>query len=171
MDYRSLRVIEKRTLVRSVSFPYISTFLCFREGPPIIRLIGKLRVDPDVLMVNAHGVAHPLFCGCASYVGVLVDKPTIGVAGSKLCGDYNGKPRKVGEWVPLTYEEATVGAVLLSKRKCKPIFVSVGHRISLGSAVKVVTRFLVSHRFPEPLRLAHVLANEVKQSLKLEAKK
>ena len=166
MDYDTLRVIEEKTLVRKVSFPYISTFLCFREGPPIIRLMGELKVDPDVLMINAHGVAHPLFCGCASYVGVLLDKPTIGVAGSKLCGEYEGEPEKVGEWIPLTYEGEIVGAVLLSKRHCKPIFVSVGHKIGLNSAVEIVKHFLVSHRFPEPLRLAHVLANKVKRSLK-----
>ncbi|MCD6529252.1 endonuclease V [Candidatus Bathyarchaeota archaeon] len=170
MDYRSHRVIEEKTLVWNVSFPYVPTFLCFREGPPIIRLMERLKVNPDVLIVNAHGVAHPLFCGCASYVGVLVDKPTIGVAGSMLCGDYCGKPREVGEWVPLTYEGRTVGAVLLSKRNCKPIFVSVGHKISLGSAIEIVKRLLLSHRFPEPLRLAHVLANKVKRSLKLEAR-
>ncbi len=168
MDYGTLTVKEEKTSTEHVSFPYIPTFLSFREGPLIIKLASKLRLEPDVLMVNAHGIAHPFFCGCASYVGVSVKKPTIGVAGSKLCGDYDAEPGKEGEWVPIIYDGRTVGAVLLSRQGSKPIFVSVGHMMTLESAVKTVNHFVTQHRFPEPLRLAHVLANRVRRKRKVD---
>jgi len=166
MDYRTYKVIEEKTLAQCVSFPYIPTFLSFREGPLIIKLANKLKIEPNSLLINAHGIAHPVFCGCASYVGVSINKPTIGVAGSRLCGDYDTEPRKEGERVPLIYDERTVGAVLSSKQSSKPIFVSVGHMMTLESAVKIVKHFLTGHRFPEPLRLAHVLANRVRRKKK-----
>ncbi|MFQ6095136.1 MAG: endonuclease V [Candidatus Bathyarchaeia archaeon] len=167
MDYETLQVVEEKTLVEHVSFPYIPSLLGFREGPLIIKLADRLRLEPDILMVNAQGIAHPFFCGCASHIGVLINKPTIGVARTRLCGDYEREPETVGEWVPLTYDARTVGAVLLSKRGCRPIFVSVGHMITLESAVKIVKHFLTVHKFPEPLRLSHVLANRVKRNSKL----
>jgi len=90
------------------------------------------------------------------------------VAGSRLCGDYDTEPGKEGEWVPLIYDERTVGAVLSSKQSSKPIFVSVGHMMTLESAIKIVKHFLTVHRFPEPLRLAHVLANRLRRKRKLD---
>jgi len=168
MDYETLAVKEEKTSTEHVSFPYIATFLSFREGPLIIKLASKLSLEPDVLMVNAHGLAHPFFCGCACYVGVSVNKPTIGVAGSKLCGDYDTEPRREGEWVPLIYNGRTVGAVLLSRQGSKPIFVSVGHMMTLDSTVKTVNHFVTEHRFPEPLRLAHALANRAIRKRKVD---
>jgi len=168
MNYETLTVKEEKTSTEHVSFPYIPTFLSFREGPLVIKLASKLRLEPDVLMINAHGIAHPFFCGCASYVGVSVKKPTIGVAGSKLCGDYDAEPGKEGEWVPIIYNGRTVGAVLLSRQGSKPIFVSVGHMMTLDSALKTVNHFVAQHRFPEPLRLAHVLANRVRRKRKVD---
>jgi len=160
LDYESLQVIEEKAVIGRVSFPYIPTFLGFREGPPIIELVGKLKVKPDILMLNAHGISHPLFCGCASHVGVLTNIPTVGVAKSKLCGEYQKEPERVGEWVPLMYGEKTVGALLKSKRGCRPIFVSPGHLVSLESSIQIAKRCIGDHKLPEPLYLAHRLANE-----------
>jgi len=168
MDYETLVVKEEKTSTEHVSFPYIATFLSFREGPLILKLASRLSLEPDILMVNAHGVAHPFFCGCACYVGVSVNKPTIGVAGRKLCGDYDAEPGKEGEWAPVIYNGRTVGAVLLSRQGSKPIFVSVGHMMTVDSAVKTVNHFVTEHRFPEPLRLAHVLANRVRRKRKID---
>lgn len=163
MEYSTLQVVEEKTLKGKVSFPYIPTFLGFREGPLIIRLMRRLKLAPDVFMINSQGMAHPLFCGCASYVGVSVDKPTIGVAGSKLCGEYEDRLEKVRDLAPLKYQGRIVGAVLLSKRGCKPIFISIGHKITLDTAVEITKHFLTTHKFPEPIRLAHELANRVKR--------
>ncbi len=160
LNYENLQVLERRALRLRVNFPYIPTFLGFREGPPIIRLLRELKVKPDILMLDSHGISHPLLCGCASHVGVLIDKPTIGVAKSRLCGEWNKEPRRVGEWAPITYEGKVVGALLKSRKGSKPIFVSPGHRISLESSIKIVMRCVREHRLPEPIRLAHRLATE-----------
>lgn len=163
MDYNTFRVIEEKVIKGKVSFPYIPTFLGFREGPLIIRLAKSLKLEPDVLMVNSQGIAHPLFCGCASYIGVSINKPTIGVAATRLCGEYEGKLEKIGDSAPLKYQERVVGTALLSKQGCKPIFVSVGHMIRLETAIEVVKHFLTVNKFPEPIRLAHNLANKVRR--------
>lgn len=163
LDYETFEVAEEKATVENVQFPYIPTFLSFREGPPIINLTKKLEKKPEILMINSQGIAHPLFCGCASHVGVLINKPTIGVAGSRLCGEYSSKPEEVGEWVPLNYKGRLVGAVLLTREGCNPIFVSPGHRITLKTAVEVVKHLVRGYKFPEPIRLAHNLANKVRR--------
>ncbi|MBO3755449.1 MAG: endonuclease V, partial [Candidatus Brockarchaeota archaeon] len=128
--------------------------------PAIMETYVKLENKPDVVMINGHGIAHPLFCGIASHVGVLLKGPaTIGVAGSKLCGEYDEAPEAEGEWSALKYKGKVVGAVLLTRRGCKPIFVSPGHKISLKSSVEIVKHFITSHRLPLPLQRAHHLAN------------
>jgi len=165
MNYNSLQVIEEKIMKGKTLFPYIPTFLSFREGPLIIRLAKNLKLEPDVVIINSQGIAHPMFCGCASHVGFSINKPTIGVAGSKLCGEYEGNLEKVGDCAPLKYQERIVGVALLSKRGCKPIFISVGHMITLETAVEIVKHFLIMHKFPEPLRLAHELANSVKRKV------
>jgi len=165
VNYHTMQVMEKKAIRQNLAFPYIPTFLSFREGPLIIKLVKRLESRPDVLMLDSQGIAHPLFCGCASYVGVMLNQPTIGVAKSRLCGEYAQNPEKVGEWTPLTYQGRTVGAVLLSKRHCNPIFVSVGHMITLGTAIKVVKHFLIGHKIPEPIRLAHDFTNKIRRGL------
>lgn len=154
----TLELVERKTLLEEVSFPYIPTFLAFREAPPIINLLRRLEVEPDIIMLDAHGIAHPVHLGCASHVGVLVEKPTIGVAKRLLCGEYGQEPERVGEWVPLTYEGRVVGAVFKSREGCRPIFISPGHMITLKSSIQIVRDCIRGHRLPEPLRLAHQLA-------------
>lgn len=165
VNYNTMLVMEKKAIKQKIVFPYIPTFLSFREGPLIIRLAKNLKIKPDILMLDSQGIAHPLFCGCASYVGVMLNQPTIGVAKSRLCGEYAQDPEKVGDWVPLKYEGRTVGAVLLSKQHCNPIFVSVGHMITLETAIKVVKHFLIGHKIPEPTRLAHDFTNKIKREV------
>lgn len=165
LDFVSLRLIDAKVIKTKLSFPYISTFLFFREGPPIIKVHKKLKVKPDILMINGHGIAHPLFCGIASHVGVLLDKPSIGIAQNKLCGDYE-EPKKVGEASPLFYEGEKIGYVFKSMKNCKPIFISPGHKISLETSLKVVKECMKDHKLPEPLYLAHHLANEIRNKCK-----
>lgn len=157
------KLIDKKTLTKKLDFPYIPTFLSFREGPAIIELINSLEKKPNVFLINAQGLAHPLYCGNASYVGVLTGKTTIGVATSNLCGEYEREPREVGEAVAMFYGERQVGWVLRSKEECRPIFVSPGHKIGLDSCLEVVKRCVVSHKLPEPLWLAHRLASDEKR--------
>jgi deoxyribonuclease V len=165
LDYKNLKVIEIKILKTHLDFPYIPTFLSFREGPPIIKLYKKLKTKPDIIIINGHGIAHPLFCGIASYVGVLLDKPTIGVAQSKLCGNYN-EPKKFDEYSQITYKKRIVGYVYKSKKNCRPIFISPGHGLSLKSFIKIVKKCIKTDKLPLPLAIAHIQANKSKTILK-----
>jgi deoxyribonuclease V len=127
----------------------------------LVRVIRKLKERVDVILVNAHGVAHPEKCGCASHLGVTLDIPTIGVAGKVLCGtvsesDY-GKIKYLKEGVEV------IGAQLITQVGSKPIYVSVGHKVGLISAIEIVRRTVKENRMPEPLRLAHELSNEMRK--------
>jgi len=160
LDYRTLKLIEVKTLVTEETFPYIPTFLSYREGPVIIEIYRKLKNKPDLLFVNGHGVAHPLSLGLASYVGVLINRATIGVARSKLCGKF--KKPGTGKQEKLTFKGKQVGWVLRIRKDFREIFVSPGHMVSLESSVRIARDCLRNHKLPEPLRLAHLYANRVK---------
>lgn len=162
VSFPSLEDIEKKTLVTELDFPYMPTLLCFREGPAIVRMINSLGSEADVFMINSHGIAHPFFCGCASYVGVLTQKPTVGVASNSLCGECDHDPKEVGEALPVYYEGRAVGWILKSKAGSSPIFVSPGHLVGLDSSLRITKDCLRDHKLPEPLYRAHRLANEEK---------
>ena len=165
VDYMTLEPLEIKTAISHVTFPYIPTFLSFREAKPILKAISQLESEPDVIMFDGQGIAHPLRLGIASHVGVLLDKPTIGVAKSRLVGSYESVPDKVGDYTLLKDGEDIIGAVLRTKRNCKPLFVSPGHKISLETSIRVVMRTVSGHKLPEPLRLAHQHANMAKSHL------
>lgn len=162
---KTLEVLEKRTIKHKVVFPYIPTFLAYREGPPILALLEQLDTLPDILMINGHGIAHPLFCGCASHIGVLTSIPTIGVAQKLLHGMSSETPVNVGSYYYVNYRVQKVGAVFLSKEDCKPIIISPGHLITLDTSIKIVKHSLKGYKFPEPIRLAHKLAQEEKRRM------
>jgi len=154
-----LRPIESSEAVVEVSFPYIPGYLAFREAPAVeeaVRGVSAL----DVLMVNGHGLAHPRRCGLATHVGVELNLPTIGIAARRLVGR-EGEPRD--GWTPLIHRDRVVGAVL--RRNGRGVYVSVGHRVSLQTAVELALRTL-RDRLPEPVRWAHRLAGELKRGSK-----
>jgi len=160
LDYKSLKVKEIKIIKTEVSLPYIPTFLTFREGPPIKKVYKKLKIKPDVLMINGQGICHPLFCGIASHVGVLLDKPSIGVAQSRLVGKYK-KPIKVGDYSSIKYRNKKVVYAYKSKENCKPILISPGHRVSVNSSLKITKNCVKNHKLPEPISLAHTISNKV----------
>lgn len=162
MAFPSLKHIFHKKIMSKLEFPYITTFLSFREGPPIVEIIGSLDVKPDVFLINAQGIAHTLFCGCASHVGVQTQCPTIGVAQTNLCGEYNNEPRSTGEYVPMYYQARNVGWVFKSKQECRPIFISPGHLVSLESSIEIVRRCMGKYKLPLPLHYAHKFAIEEK---------
>ena len=163
VDYGSLEVQSERCLVTRLDFPYVPSFLCFREGPPILEMIGAMESQPEVYLINAHGVAHPIGCGCASYVGVLANVPTIGVASRNLCGEQRFEPIRVGEYVPVIHNERIVGWVLKTREECRPVFVSPWHCVTLRSSLDIVLTCSETNKLPKPLSSAHTLANEVKK--------
>ena len=154
LDYDSLQLVESQAAKVAIRIPYIPTLLSFREIPPAIAAIRLLTSKPDVFMADGQGLAHPYGCGFASHLGLAVGKPTIGVAKSRLVGEY----MKIDDKAFLVYDGKVVSAVLTTKQGGKPIYVSVGHLVSLTSAVSIVEHATRSKRIPEPLLLAHRLA-------------
>jgi deoxyribonuclease V len=165
LNYDSLKIVESKTAVCETLFPYIPTLLSFREIPPTLLSIKKLRTQPDVFLVDGHGFAHPFRCGFASHLGLVLGKPTIGVAKSKLFGEVEGK---VPEDVAFLKDKGQViGAVVATKHEGKPVYVSVGHMISLQTAIKIVKHCTRNNRIPEPTLKAHELATFEKRKINI----
>ena len=159
-----MNVLEKKYVIDKIDFPYIPGFLSFREGPSIIKVFKKLRNKPDVLLVDGNGILHTRGIGLASHVAILLDVSTIGIAKSLLCGKFK-KVKRVGSYSPVIYGGKTIGYAYKSKEKCKSIFISPGHKISLNTSIKIVKGCIREYKLPIPLRLAHVYANEIKMKL------
>lgn len=165
VDYPSLKVLETQTAVCKTRFPYVPTLLSFREIPPLIQSIKKLKLTPEVFLVDAHGFAHPYRCGLACHLGVVLGKPTIGVAKSKLFGEVEDTKDKEKRVSPLKQKEEVIGAVVTTKRESRPIYVSVGHKVSLDTAIKIVKRCTPHTRIPEPILKAHQTATREKRRI------
>jgi len=159
-----MSVLEKKHVIAKIDFPYIPGFLSFREGPPIIKVFKKLQNTPDILLVDGNGILHPRGIGLASHVGLLLNVTSIGVAKSLLCGKFK-KVKGVGSYSPIIYEDRTIGYAYKSKKNCKPIFISPGHRVSFKTSLKIVKECIGKYKLPIPLRLAHFHANEIKMKL------
>lgn len=166
MEFPGLQVLEERRSVVEVDFPYVPGLLSFRELPALIPALESLKGEPDLIFVDGQGIAHPRGFGLASHLGVLTGRPTIGCAKSRLVGEYREPGSRVGDWEPLIYEERQVGAVLRTRSKVKPLFISVGHRIDLDTAIEMVLACSTGFRLPEPQRRAHRLADEVKRAVR-----
>lgn len=149
-------VIEEKVWSGRVTFSYVPSFFALREFPSIYNVLKG--TEYDLLFVHGHGRAHPRKFGLACHVGLYFQKPTIGVAGRKLVGDF---ARHFEKWTHLYFEGDCVGAVLKTHQKMSPIFASVGHKISLHSAVRLTFANVREHRFPEVLRLAHEASKRV----------
>lgn len=144
---------------RPVRFPYIPGLLSFREIPVILRALEKLKQTPDVIVVDGHGLAHPRRIGIASHLGVVAQLPTVGCAKSILCGRADDPPNTKGAWAPLLDDGETIGAALRTKANTKPVYVSIGHKVSLDRAVELVLRGCTHYRLPETTRYAHRAAD------------
>jgi deoxyribonuclease V len=143
--------------------PYVPTFLSFREGPAVAEAIGKLAHPFGVVCFDGQGYAHPRRCGLATHVGVSLDLPAIGCAKSRLLGTFDEPGPAAGDASPLTHAGEQVGLVLRTKPRTNPVFVSVGHRVDLPSAVAVLQACLTKYRIPEPTRLADIEVAKVKK--------
>jgi deoxyribonuclease V len=165
LDFNSLSLVESQVAHVKTRFPYIPTLLSFRELPPTLSATNKLRVQPDVFLVDGHGIAHPYHFGFAAHFGLEINRPTIGVAKSLLCGKV--EPLEKQSWAPIIDKGEVIGAALVTKSGRTPIYVSIGHRISLERAINIVMDCTRNYRIPEPIRRAHMIAGEEKRKLKL----
>ncbi len=158
LKYPDLDVVDIKTVSGSLNFPYIPGLLSFRELPLMIAACEKLSINPDLIIVDGQGIAHPRRFGLASHLGVVMDIPTIGCAKSRLCGSYNEPENEPGYYSNLVDKDETIGVVLRTKHGVKPVHVSVGHKISLETAVCWVLNCCRGYRLPQPTRLAHLAA-------------
>ena len=154
-----LTLLEQAIAYRPTTFPYVPSLLSFREMPTVLDALTQLTLEPDLIVCDGAGIAHPRRLGIASHLGVLINKPTIGVAKSRLLGTHNELPPEKGAWVPLMDRGETIGAVLRSRTGTKPLYVSPGYRISLNTAVDYVLQCTPKYRLPETTRLADRLAS------------
>jgi deoxyribonuclease V len=167
MTFPELAVIETSTVKADITFPYIPGLLSFREIPALLQVWEKLQQKPDVLVIDGQGIAHPRRLGIATHLGLIIDRPTIGVAKNILTGIYDEDALvEVGDTVPLTDSKTKeqIGVVMQTKTRSKPIIISPGHKISLEQSVKTITQCLKGYRIPEPTRQAHLLVNEYRIS-------
>lgn len=164
LSYPALEVVEERGLEDEVTFPYIPGLLAFREGPLLIKVFEQLSTDPDVIVFDGQGLAHPRGMGIATHMGLVFDKPTIGCAKSLLFGRYQEPDAEKGAWAELRDSQGqVVGAALRSKPKTSPIFVSIGHRVDLPTAIRILLDCARGVRIPEPTRLADNFVTQLRR--------
>jgi deoxyribonuclease V len=159
LDLTELRLIESALARRPTGFAYVPGLLSFREIPAALDALAALRCAPDLLVCDGQGLAHPRRFGLACHLGWLLDVPAIGVAKSRLLGEFAEPPSHRGAWAPLLDRGEIIGAALRTRRGTKPVFVSPGHRVDVPSAVRLTLACTGRYRLPEPSRAAHQLAS------------
>lgn len=163
LDAESMEPVETVSASQQPVFPYIPGLLTFREGPVVLQAYEKLEAEPDLLMFDGQGIAHPRGLGLAAHIGVLLDKPSIGCAKSRLVGEFKEPKQKRGAMRTLSLHRKKVGVVLRTKDNTKPLFVSPGHRVTVETAAKRVLEAGRGYRLPEPTRRAHHEAERAKR--------
>lgn len=159
LNFPDLVPLEQATAELPATFPYVPGLLSFREIPALLEALERLSVMPDLLLCDGQGIAHPRRFGIASHLGVLLDIPSVGVAKSRLIGSHGPVPENKGAWCPLLEGESVIGAVLRTRKGVQPLYVSIGHRISLPTAIRIVMACVTRTRLPETTRAAHRLAS------------
>ncbi|GAB4527649.1 MAG: deoxyribonuclease V [Pleurocapsa sp.] len=161
LSFPELKLVDSAISQVPTVFPYVPGYLSFREIPPILEVLLQLKITPDLILCDGQGLAHPRRFGLACHLGILLDIPTIGVAKSLLIGQHEPLPTTKGSWQPLIDRGETVGVVLRSRTNVKPVYISVGHKISLNTAIYYVTQCLTKYRLPETTRWADKLSKQL----------
>lgn len=165
MTYPGLEVVEERGMVFELSFPYVPGLLAFREAPPLLKVFEEIRHEPDLILFDGQGIAHPRGLGIAAHVGLLLDKPSIGCAKSLLFGRFEEPGLEQGAFSYLYgNHQQVIGAVVRTRTEVQPVFVSVGHRIDLLTSIKFVLASCQGYRITEPIRQGHHFVNKLRKS-------
>ena len=159
LKFPSLELVEASRSRLPVSFPYIPGLLSFREAPVMLDALEKLATSPDLLLCDGQGIAHPRRFGIACHLGITTGIPAIGVAKTRLVGSHQMPGSEKGDRAPLTNKGETIGAVLRTRQSVKPVYVSIGHKIDLETAISFVMACTTKYRLPETTRWAHRLAS------------
>jgi deoxyribonuclease V len=161
--FPEMEEIEREWAERPLEFPYIPGLLSFREMPAILAAFERVREEPDLIYYDGQGYAHPRRMGIACHLGLLLDRPTIGCAKSRLIGRHEEPGAECGDWAPLEDRGERIGAVLRTRSGVKPIYVSPGHRIGLERAVELTLAVCDGYRIPRPTRDADHFVGAVKR--------
>jgi len=167
LSYPELRLVAVELVQGNLEFPYIPGLLSFRESPLILAACRKLSLTPDLIIVDGQGVAHPRRLGLASHLGLFLDVPTIGCAKSRLCGSHDIPTEEAGSYTEVLDKGEVIGAALRTRTGVKPLYISIGHRISLENAIYWVLQCCRGYRLPEPTRLAHLAAGGNKSHIQM----
>jgi deoxyribonuclease V len=159
MTFPELQEVERICAELPMTMPYIPGLLSFRETPVILDALARMEHTPDVLIFDGQGYAHPRRMGIATHVGILLDHPTVGCAKSRLCGTHEEPGPERGSYTWLRHKEEIIGAVLRTRTRVRPVYVSVGHRIRLETVIDLILRCGAGYRLPEPTRWAHRVAS------------
>lgn len=163
LEYPGLSVVEVQGFEATLPFPYVPGLLSFRELPAVLGALERVESPVDVIVADAHGLAHPRRLGLASHLGLFVDVPCVGCAKSRLVGEYEAPGMEKGSVSDLTHRDEVVGRVLRTRRNVSPVFVSVGNQVDLPSAVELVLALSPKYRLPETTRWAHEAANRLRR--------
>lgn len=162
LEYPSLHLAEFKVASLPISFPYIPGLLSFREIPVVLAALEKIGTGPDLILCDGQGIAHPRRFGIACHLGVITGLPTIGVGKTRLTGIHAEPGEEKGSWSPLLDKDEVIGAALRTRSHAKPIYVSIGHRVDLETAISLVLSCTTRYRLPETTRWAHRLAEKGK---------
>lgn len=166
--YPELVEVERRMAKRKLTFPYVPGLLSFRESPVLLAAFARVSTEPDLILIDGHGRAHPRLFGIACHMGLLLDRPTIGCAKSLLVGEYEEPSVKAGSTSRLMLCGEQVGTVLRTRDGVRPIFITQGHRVSLATAVELVRPCLDGFRIPKPTREADHYVNALRRRYQQE---
>lgn len=159
LSWPDLTPLEDSLARQPTCLPYVPGLLSFREIPAVLAALERLRHMPDLLLCDGHGIAHPRRLGIAAHLGLYTGMPAIGVAKSRLVGRHDEPGPNKGDWTPLVHDGEHIGAVLRTRERVKPVFVSGGHRVGLDSALKFTLGATTRYRLPETTRRADKLAS------------
>jgi len=165
-SFPDLKEIERRRVVKKLTFPYVPGLLSFREAPVLVELFDSLEHEPDLVIFDGQGIAHPRGVGIATHMGLWLNKPTIGCGKSRLFGIYDEPAAGKGSTAALLAPSgARMGTVLRTRDGCRPVFISPGHKVSIESAEKIVIQCLDGYRIPKPTREADQYVGEAKRNI------
>ncbi len=162
LNLNTMETIARSGVVTTAKFPYVPGLLSFREMPALIEAWEKLEIEPDAIVMDGQGTAHPRGMGIACHAGLVFERPTIGCAKSVLVGKFDEPSETRGNWSPMIYKKRTVGAALRTKNRVSPVYVSPGHLMDLETSIELMLQCDGGYRVPEPTRRAHLYVNEMR---------
>lgn len=163
-SFPGLEEIERKGVKKKLTFPYIPGLLAFREAPVLLKAFASLKTEPDIILFDGQGLAHFRRMGIATHLGILLNRPTMGCAKSRLIGKFEEPGEEVGCYSPLVDAEQTVGVVLRTKKRVHPIFVSQGNKISLKTCIEIILKCIDGYRIPKPTREADRYVELIKKT-------